>query len=839
MKLTVAGLVAAIQDDREGHRYRLESRLVRANSLGEWDEVLDDVLTGPSAQFLDHGSQTTTQALTQRVGEGSWQFDSLRDLLESIRCVGLDSPPSTSRRIQGRTWFKEFVRLRNGTRGHGAPPSSTLGSACPSLEISITTLASALPLLMLPWAYLHRNLSGKYRVIVWSSTSEMIESLKRETDHSYDNGVHIELDKLRKVSVVDSNPEGSDYWFANGGFGSNRYEMLSYLTNDRLDKPSAPYLRPAEQLPSSETEGLGQLDAKESTFTNAPEPVSNYVPRPRLEDELDEQLLDSERHPLVTLTGRGGIGKTSIALQVINKLIKSGRCPYDVIVWFSARDVDLLPSGPKVVQPQGLTIDDFAAEYTRLLSPGEMRTKGFSPKEYLATQLGGKTIGPTLFVFDNFETTVSPVEVFRWLDIYVRGPNKVLITSRSRGFTGDYEVQVQGMTDSEAEELIKQTAKAAGIKDFVSEEYRDDLISESNGHPYVIKLLLGEIARERGTRRPERILADQGEALVALFERSYGRLSPGAQRVFLTLCKWRSSVPALAVEAVLLRPQNERIDVAAAIQELAQAFFIDETMDQATGEAEVSVPLSARLFGVRKLEVSVWQASIEADVPILHLLGARVGGAAPEIESRIEGLFKNVAEAISTGKKQFSEIRPVLEFITSRYSYASVLLARLVSELYEDEHEEERYLLNYVQGPENLKASAWQSWKRIAEIRKKRGDGSGALHAHAQSCRNTHTSASELSNAANDINNILSNMRRDATDKVSWEEKQFLINDVVGALTRSVKDLDATDLSRLAWLQIHLGETDSARATVQAGLAIDPNNHYCQSLSMRLSRTDS
>ena len=44
MKLAVAGLVAAIQDDREGHRYRLESRLVRANGLGEWDEVLDDVL---------------------------------------------------------------------------------------------------------------------------------------------------------------------------------------------------------------------------------------------------------------------------------------------------------------------------------------------------------------------------------------------------------------------------------------------------------------------------------------------------------------------------------------------------------------------------------------------------------------------------------------------------------------------------------------------------------------------------------------------------------------------------------------------------------------------------
>ena len=838
MKLAVAGLVAAIQDDREGHRYRLESRLVRANGLGEWGEVLDDVLTGPSAQFLDGGAQTTTQALMERLGEGSWQANSLHDLLETIRCVGLDSEVSTNKRIQGRTWFKEFVRLRNGTRGHGAPASSTLGSACPSLERSITTMASALPLFNLPWAYLHQNLSRKYRVTAWSNTGEMLDGLKRETDHSYDNAVHIELDKLRKVAVVDSNAEGSDYWFANGGFGPNHYEMLSYLTNDRLTKLSAPYMRPAGQLPPSETEGLGQLDVKGSTFTNVPEPVSNYVPRPRLEDELEEQLRDSERHPLVTLTGRGGIGKTSIALQVITKLINSGSSPYDVIVWFSARDVDLLPSGPKVVRPQGLTIDDFATEYTRLLSPDEMRAKGSSPKDYLAKQIGGETIGPTLFVFDNFETTISPVEVFRWLDTYVRGPNKVLITSRSRGFTGDYEVQVQGMSDPEADELIKQTAKAAGIQVSISEEYRDDLISESNGHPYVIKLLLGEVARERGRRRPERIMADQGEVLVALFERSYGRLSPGAQRVFLTLCKWRSSVPSLAVEAVLLRPQNERFDVAAAIQELVQAFFIDETIDAATDEAEVSVPLSARLFGVRKLEVSAWQASIEADVPILHLLGARAGGATPEIGSRIEGLFRNVAEAVATDKKQFSEIRPVLEFITTRYSYASVLLARLVSELYEDESEEEHYLLNYVQGPENPKAPFWQAWKRIATIRKKRGDGSGVLHAHAQSCRDSGTPASELSNAANDINSILLDMRRDAADKVSWEEKQFLIKDVVGALTRSVNDLNATDLSRLAWLQIHLGEPDSALKTVQKGLVIDATNPYCQSLSIRLSRAD-
>ena len=46
MKLVVAGLVAAVQDDRERNRYRLEYQLVRADSLGAWDKVLDNILTG-------------------------------------------------------------------------------------------------------------------------------------------------------------------------------------------------------------------------------------------------------------------------------------------------------------------------------------------------------------------------------------------------------------------------------------------------------------------------------------------------------------------------------------------------------------------------------------------------------------------------------------------------------------------------------------------------------------------------------------------------------------------------------------------------------------------------
>ena len=835
MKFAVAGLVAAVQDDLDRNRYRLEYRLVRADGLGVWDQVLDDVLVGASSQFLDPASIPTRRALTERMSDDTWQFRALRDLSVSLQTVHLESSQQTSGRIQGRSWFKDFVVLRNGTRAHGAPPPSVLVDACPTLATSINEIVSNLPLFSLPWAYLYRNLSGKYRVTTWGETSDMLDNLRRDASFVFDNGVYIELTSLRRLSLVDSDPDASDYWLANGAFNSNKFEMLSYLTNERKNKPSSPYLQPAEELPASETEGLGHLSTKGLTFTNIPEPIANYVPRLQLEKELDEQLRDLERHPIITLTGRGGIGKTSTALEVITNMIDSDACPYDVVVWFSSRDVDLLPSGPKAVRPQGLSVHDFATEYANLLVPSEMNLKGFNRQEYLGKQLAGETIGPTLFVFDNFETTTSQVEVFKWLDTYIRGPNKVLITSRSRGFTGDYEVQVPAMAQTEAEELIVQTAKAVGVNHLINSEYREELIRESSGHPYVIKLMIGEVARGSSRVHPERIMAAQGEALVALFERSYNRLSPAAQRVFLTLCKWRSSVPALAVEAVLLRPENERIDVGEAIEELVRGFFVEEIVEGTTGESEVGVPLAARLFGLGKLGVSVWQVSIETDISILHLFGPRMSGTSPVLGNRIQVLFRNVAEALSTGRRDISEVRPVLDFLTTRYSYSCVLLSRLFFELYQDEVEEERYLLKYVEGYADPEMPAWEAWKRIAAIRRNRGDARGELHALAQSCRGTNTPSIELSEVANQISNIFFKLRWESPEVLSREEKQFLVRDVVGNLELALRELNPTDLSRLAWLQLHLGEIDSALVTVNQGLSIDPENSHCLGLKARLS----
>lgn len=92
--------------------------------------------------------------------------------------------------------------------------------------------------------------------------------------------------------------------------------------------------------------------------------------------------------------------------------------------------------------------------------------------EHFAEALRESSDAPTLFVFDNFETVRSPLEMCRWLDTYIRLPNKSLITTRSREFKGDYWVEVGGMTEDQFGLLVRQAAESFGVADLVDSEYR-------------------------------------------------------------------------------------------------------------------------------------------------------------------------------------------------------------------------------------------------------------------------------------------------------------------------------------------------------------------------------
>jgi hypothetical protein len=108
VKITTAAFVASIEDDREGHRYRLLHALVRADGIGEWASKLEEVLTGPASQHLAAALSDDRRVFTERLGKGNWQFDAVRELDEVLMGVHPGAQP-TGDRASLRTWFAKFA----------------------------------------------------------------------------------------------------------------------------------------------------------------------------------------------------------------------------------------------------------------------------------------------------------------------------------------------------------------------------------------------------------------------------------------------------------------------------------------------------------------------------------------------------------------------------------------------------------------------------------------------------------------------------------------------------------------------------------------------------------
>ena len=473
---------------------------------------------------------------------------------------------------------------------------------------------------------------------------------------------------------------------------------------------------------------------------------------------------------------------------------------------------------------------------TELLEPPEREDKRFDSVQFLANQLSGSEHGRILFIFDNFETVIQPAELYGWIDSFVRLPNKVLITTRIRGeFAADFPVEVQGMTEEECLQLISETAVALRISQLIDAKYSQSIVEESEGHPYVIKVLLGEVAKEGRAGKVERIIANREEILTALFERTYSSLSPAAQKTFLTLSSWRSTVPEIALHAVMLRPSNERITIDAATEELIQSSFV-ERLKSDDGDAFFHVPLAASLFGRRKLTASPWKAGVDSDSGFLRVFGAsQKSDVRHGISPMIDRFFKNVATSVSTGKLSFDEIVPTLKYVCEQYSDGWMLMA----DLYEEEGHPEtlvevKYCLQRYLEKSSADINASWIWKRLADICRDTADINGELHAISKMVEVPELALNVLTSVANRINGRLAALTLDQRDQLPVDVKERWLKVLVMKLENRLVELDGKGCSRLAWLYIHIGKERDAKRVARHGIEVDTYDQHCHRLLDRV-----
>lgn len=417
--------LANIEDDVDRTRYRYEYRIVRADGIGEYADIINDIATGSAADYLPRCVRDVEVVeLNSKLNDGTWQLEAVSSLNNCLEILGVTGN-AVSKKSSLRIWFSNFSILRNKTKGHGSITATQCANIISSLESAIFPIIENSSVFKRNWSFLFQNMNGKYRVSCFGNKTREFDYLKTSREYKYQNGVYLYTDSPRKVALLKTDAELSRFLLVNGNFNSNnQFEVHDYYLNINEKCDGNSFIEPPQRLPDSITGG-SKLSVVGKSFTNLPIGQEEYIQRKELEDELCKVLLDENRYPIVTLKGRGGIGKTSLALYVISDLLQQYPERFDIVIWFSARDIDLTPDGPKQVQAVVINQQDISSEYFRQI--GEEKKSNRQVIDDFSKELTVNSLGKALYVFDNFETLSYPVEIYEWLDTFVRNPNKILI----------------------------------------------------------------------------------------------------------------------------------------------------------------------------------------------------------------------------------------------------------------------------------------------------------------------------------------------------------------------------------------------------------------------------
>jgi hypothetical protein len=189
---------------------------------------------------------------------------------------------------------------------------------------------------------------------------------------------------------------------------------------------------------------------------------------------------------IVTIDGVGGIGKTTLALEIAH-LCKEHHADFPNIprfegfIWTSARD------------QTGFSLDDVTREILYVLSPYEARSRDLDRTEQLSLAVRALASKPRLLIIDNFET-VNDEHLHRFLRDQIPDPSKVLITSRHHIQAGEKVVNIGGLDPADAIEMLRLEASRLQIPLEAKDTTSLHIIAQkSYGIPLVLRWVMESV----------------------------------------------------------------------------------------------------------------------------------------------------------------------------------------------------------------------------------------------------------------------------------------------------------------------------------------------------------
>lgn len=302
----------------------------------------------------------------------------------------------------------------------------------------------------------------------------------------------------------------------------------------------------------------------------------NFIGRFEIIQELWSWLSDDFQYTKV-LAADGGKGKTSIAYEFSQLIIKTGMDLFEQVIWLTAKKQQFKAAHNQYV---GLPETHYK-DLDTLLKEVCLRT-GFLPeelKEFTLQQLQrsareGLTLIPSFIVIDDIDSN-SPEEQKRIMEIarsISNSSSRILMTTRANNiYSSDSSILVPGLSGDEYKDLVETMCDAIGLPK-LNDKNVHKLSVASEGSPLFTESILRLC--KLGLSVDNAIIDWSGKSGDAVREAALRKevteLSPEAIKVLLTI----SYVGSLSRSELHQYTDFENSEISASIELLGNLFLI-------------------------------------------------------------------------------------------------------------------------------------------------------------------------------------------------------------------------------------------------------------------------
>jgi tetratricopeptide (TPR) repeat protein len=315
-----------------------------------------------------------------------------------------------------------------------------------------------------------------------------------------------------------------------------------------------------------------------------------------VETRLIGDYLRDESLRLLTVVGRGGVGKTAMVCRLL-KALEGGQLPDDLGPLAVDGIVYLSKSGGRAIG-----FPNLFADLCRLLSDDTAQVLGQryrdpqqTPEDLMRAVLERFPTGRTIVLLDNFEDVVDP-QTFAITDQALDQALRTVLTAPQHGLRVILTTRIapqkllvaqpalqrrlnldEGLESPHAEEILKAMDPdgTLGLKT-APDALLTTARERTRGYPRALEALVGILAADRNTSLPE-LLAETaglpGDVVEELVGEAFNRLDPLAQHVMQALAVYAVPVPPVAVD-YLLQPFHPAIDSALVLGRLVNMQFV-------------------------------------------------------------------------------------------------------------------------------------------------------------------------------------------------------------------------------------------------------------------------